>query len=98
MRRDWPCRGHGQSEEPFLDDFEVEQPEDQLRNPIEQLFKAIRAKTKLTQARFAATLRVPVATIRDWDRRAPDAPARTLLGMVDADPQAALALIGRMAG
>ena len=39
--------------------------------------KAIRAKTKLTQARFAATLRVPVATIRDWNRRALDAPART---------------------
>ena len=61
--------------------------------------KAIRAKTKLTQTRFAATLRVPVATIRDWEqhRRAPDGPARTLLGMVDADPQAAQALIGRMA-
>jgi len=27
-----------------------------------------------------------------------DAPARTLLGMVDADPKAALALIERMAG
>lgn len=62
--------------------------------------KAIRAKTRLTQAKFAATLRVPVATVRDWEqhRRTPDAPARTLLGMVDVDPQAALALIGRMAG
>jgi putative transcriptional regulator len=61
--------------------------------------KAIRAKTKLSQARFAATLRVPVATVRDWEqhRRMPDAPARTLLGMVDADPKAALALIERMA-
>ena len=39
--------------------------------------KAIRAKTKLTQASFAATLRVPVAAIRDWDRPAPDAPTRT---------------------
>ena len=62
--------------------------------------KAIRAKTRLTQARFAETLRVPVATVRDWEqhRRSPDAPARTLLGMVDADMAAALALIGRMAG
>jgi len=61
--------------------------------------KAIRAKTKLSQAKFAATLRVPVATVRDWEqhRRMPDAPARTLLGMVDADPKAALALIERMA-
>jgi putative transcriptional regulator len=62
--------------------------------------KAIRAKTKLSQARFAERLRVPVATVRDWEqhRRSPDAPARTLLGMVDADPKAAMALIERAAG
>lgn len=60
--------------------------------------KAIRAKTKLSQAKFAERLRVPVGTVRDWEqyRRSPDAPARTLLGMVDADPKAALALIERM--
>lgn len=62
--------------------------------------KAIRTKTRLSQAKFAAKLRVPVATVRDWEqhRRTPDAPAKTLLGMVDADPKAALALIERMAG
>jgi putative transcriptional regulator len=62
--------------------------------------KAIRAKTKLSQTKFAEKLRVPVGTVRDWEqhRRLPDAPARTLLGMVDADPKAALALIERMAG
>lgn len=60
--------------------------------------KAIRAKTKLSQVKFAARLHVPVATVRDWEqhRRSPDAPARTLLGMVDADPKAALDLIGRI--
>ena len=60
--------------------------------------KAIRAKTKLSQAKFAERLRVPVGTVRDWEqcRRSPDAPARTLLGMIDADPEAALALIERM--
>lgn len=60
--------------------------------------KAIRAKTGLSQTRFAAKLRVPVATVRDWEqnRRSPDAPARTLLGMVDADPTRALALIERV--
>lgn len=59
--------------------------------------KAIRAKTKLSQVKFAAKLRVPVATLRDWEqhRRSPDAPARTLLGMVDVDPKAALDLIER---
>lgn len=60
--------------------------------------KAIRAKTRLSQARFASKLRVPVATVRDWEqqRRTPDAPARTLLAMVEADPKAALALIDRI--
>lgn len=59
--------------------------------------RAIRAKTKLSEVKFAEKLRVPVATLRDWEqhRRSPDAPARTLLGMVDADPKAALALIER---
>lgn len=62
--------------------------------------RAIRAKTKLSQVKFAAKLRVPVATLRDWEqhRRSPDAPARTLLGMVDVDPKAALALIERALG
>ena len=62
--------------------------------------KAIRAKTKLSQAKFAKKLRVPVGTVRDWEqyRRSPDAPARTLLGMVDADPKAALALIEKGMG
>lgn len=60
--------------------------------------KAIRAKTKLSQTKFADKLRVPVGTVRDWEqhRRTPDAPARTLLGMVEADPKAALELIARM--
>jgi putative transcriptional regulator len=62
--------------------------------------KAIRAKTKLSQAKFAERLRVPVGTVRDWEqlRRTPDAPARTLLGMVNADPKAALALIEKGMG
>ena len=60
--------------------------------------KAIRAKTKLSQAKFAEKLHIPVATLRDWDqhRRSPDAPARTLLGMVDADPKAAMKLMKRV--
>lgn len=57
--------------------------------------KAIRAKTKLSQAKFAEKLHIPVATVRDWEqhRRSPDAPARTLLRMVDTDPEEAMALI-----
>lgn len=59
--------------------------------------KAIRAKTKLSQARFAEKLRLPVATVRDWEqqRRSPDAPARALLAIVEVDPKAAFELLGR---
>lgn len=61
--------------------------------------KAIRAKTKLSQTAFAEKLHIPTATVRDWEqkRRAPDAPARTLLAMVDADPKGAFGLIEKAA-
>ncbi|PKP97710.1 MAG: transcriptional regulator [Alphaproteobacteria bacterium HGW-Alphaproteobacteria-13] len=60
--------------------------------------KAIRAKTKLTQAAFADRLHISAATLRDWEqgRRVPDAPARTLLGMVNADPDAAFKLLAKV--
>lgn len=60
--------------------------------------KAIRAKTKLSQAKFADALHLPVGTVRDWEqrRRNPDAPARVLLGMVEADPPAAFQLIQKV--
>jgi putative transcriptional regulator len=61
--------------------------------------KAIRAKTKLSQAAFAARLHISASTLRDWEqgRRMPDAPARTLLGMVDADAATAMALLAKVA-
>ena len=61
--------------------------------------KAIRAKTKLSQTAFAAKLHISASTLRDWEqgRRMPDAPARTLLGMVDADTATAMALLAKVA-
>jgi putative transcriptional regulator len=57
--------------------------------------KQARARTGLTQEQFATRLRVPVATVRDWEqgRRSPDAAALTLLAMVAHDHRAAFALI-----
>jgi putative transcriptional regulator len=53
---------------------------------------AIREKTGLSQARFAAVLGVSVRTLQDWEqgRRAPSGAARTLLVMVDRNPAALL--------
>lgn len=52
--------------------------------------KAIRAATKKTQQAFASTYRLPIGTVQDWEqgRRQPDAPARALLAMIQADPAA----------
>ena len=59
--------------------------------------KAIRAKAKKTQAQFADTYHLPLGTLRDWEqeRRQPDAPARVLLSMIEAEPEAVAKLIAR---
>lgn len=51
--------------------------------------KDIRAATGKSQAAFAASYRLPIGTVRDWEqqRRQPDAPARVLLSMIAADPE-----------
>lgn len=57
--------------------------------------KAIRAKTKLSQAQFARLLSVDVATLRNWEqgRRKPQGPARALLKAVDRNPKAVLSAL-----
>lgn len=51
--------------------------------------RAIRRSLGLTQVEFAALLNVPVTTIQGYEqgRRAPDAPARTLLRVALAAPE-----------
>lgn len=51
--------------------------------------KDIRAKTGLTQTRFASVLGVSKRTLENWEqgRRHPTGPARALLRVLDADPK-----------
>ncbi len=51
---------------------------------------AIRAKTGLSQDRFARAFRISPHTLRNWEqgRRVPDGPARALLLAIDKDPEA----------
>ena len=53
---------------------------------------SIRAKTGLSQSRFAVLLGVSVRTLQDWEqgRRAPSGAARTLLMVADRNPHALL--------
>ena len=56
--------------------------------PISQ----IRARTGLSQARFAALLGISVRTLQDWEqgRREPSGAARTLLLIAHRNPEALL--------
>jgi putative transcriptional regulator len=51
--------------------------------------KVTRAWLSLTQSDDAALLRVPVATLRNWEQRrsVPAGPARTLIDLVYRDPK-----------
>lgn len=53
---------------------------------------AIRERTGLSQAKFAALLGVSVRTLQEWEqgRRAPSGAARTLLMVAANNPQALL--------
>jgi putative transcriptional regulator len=52
----------------------------------------VRKRLGMTQVEFAALLRVPVATLRNWeqDRFVMEPAARTLLRVIDREPDAAL--------
>lgn len=53
--------------------------------------RRVRARTKLSQAEFAARIGVPVETVRNWEqgKRSPRGPARALLKIIDKAPQLA---------
>jgi putative transcriptional regulator len=55
--------------------------------------KKLRERLGLTQEVFAATYRIPVGTLRDWEQRRknPDAPARAYLTVIDRNPEAVAA-------
>jgi putative transcriptional regulator len=65
-----------------------------LMEPLD--VKAIRSRLNMTQAQFARIFDLNLAALRDWEqrRRAPRGPARTLLRIIDREPEAARRAIG----
>jgi putative transcriptional regulator len=61
--------------------------------------KKLRERLGLTQEAFAATYRIPVGTLRDWEqgRKFPDAPARAYLTVISRNPEAVAAMLGAAA-
>ncbi|MCC7048890.1 MAG: helix-turn-helix domain-containing protein [Alphaproteobacteria bacterium] len=76
----------------------IEDGEDPARRlKIEEVFSpaAIRRRLGMTQAQFAAALRLPVATLRNWEqgRSRIDPAGRSLLILVARNPKQALAAL-----
>ncbi|MGB8364886.1 MAG: helix-turn-helix domain-containing protein [Rhizomicrobium sp.] len=76
----------------------IEDGENPDREPrIEDIYtpQVIRKRLNMTQEQFARALRIPVATLRNWEqgRNSIDPAARSLLIVVARDPQAALAAL-----
>jgi putative transcriptional regulator len=57
--------------------------------------KRIRERLNMTQEQFAAGFQVPLGTLRDWEQgtRIPDSAARTLLRIIDRNPEMVLATL-----
>jgi putative transcriptional regulator len=73
---------------PDISDWSLDDPRVRIMVPTD--VKAIRAKFGLSQQRFAKTFALNLATLRDWEqeRRMPHGPARTLLQIIDREPEA----------
>lgn len=57
---------------------------------------AIRARTGLSQDRFARAFQISPHTLRNWEqgRRLPEGPARALLMAIDRDPKTVMRVLG----
>lgn len=69
------------------------------RVPHDVEVKAIRSKLGLSQEAFATRFGFSVGAVREWEqgRRRPEQAARTLLLMIEHDPQAVMAVLDRAA-
>jgi putative transcriptional regulator len=79
---------------PDISGWSLDDPRVRIMVPTD--VKAIRAKFGLSQQRFAKTFALKLATLRDWEqeRRMPHGPARTLLQIIDREPEAVRRALG----
>ena len=82
--------------ETAAENFETALRQGQLRvvRPLD--VAVIRAKTGLSQDRFARAFQISPHTLRNWEqgRRVPEGPARALLLAIDRNPKALMRALG----
>jgi putative transcriptional regulator len=73
-------------------DFKAALANGQMRIMTPMDVAEIRAKTGLSQDRFARAFQISPHTLRNWEqgRRVPEGPARALLLAIDRDPEAVM--------
>ena len=78
------------------DNFETAFKKGSLRVVTPLDVASIRAKTGLSQDRFARAFRISPHTLRNWEqgRRVPEGPARALLLAIDRDPKGLMRALG----
>ena len=59
--------------------------------------RRIRERLKLMQEQFAEKFAIPLGTLRDWEQGVsyPDSAARTLLRVIEQDPEAVITALAR---
>lgn len=74
---------------PDVSDWSLDDPSVVVMQPMD--VKQVRAKLGLSQQDFAREFGLNLAALRDWEqqRRVPRGPARTLLRIIDREPDAA---------
>lgn len=67
-----------------------------VHEPVD--IKALRTRTKMSQAGFARAYRLPLGTLKDWEqgRRQPDAPARALLAIIERAPEQTMKILAQI--
>jgi len=89
---------HARADDSSTDDIDLEAAlvNGRLRIVMPVNVAAIRAKTGLSQDRFARAFQISPHTLRNWEqgRRIPEGPARALLLAIDRDPKALMRALG----
>lgn len=90
FRRRMAATSEDEIRQQMVEDGENPNAEPQFTSPMSA--REVRGKLGLTQEGFARLLNIPVATLRNWEqnRFSLDPAARTLLRLIDREPEAAL--------